>query len=449
MRSRLAAGVFALARSVSLLVVSLLVMPGMARVVLAADAPSADDEPVVIVLSWDGVRHDYLDRADFPGLGRMQAHGVRAERLVPVFPSTTFPNHVSLATGAPVDRHGIVDNRFWDRERGPYAYSSDASWIEAEPLWVTAERQGVRAATYFWVGSETDWHGARATYRKAPFDASVGEAEKVAQIVAWLDLPAAKRPRLVMSWWHGADHVGHRKGPDHPDVVAALREQDRHLQGLLAALDARRTWDHTTLLVVSDHGMTAVDTSVDVEAPLARAGVRARVVRGGSVAHVFLADPADTGRAERALATLEGTAVYRADALPEAWRFRAPGRTGDLVVVTTPPRTFHRPDAGDRALLALGRLLGWRSGMHGYDPALPDMGAIFLALGRGVPEGRRLGAVSSLDVAPTVAALLGIDPPRDAEGRVVPAIASELAKHGAAAAASASGAGRPAPAPRR
>ena len=110
-------------------------------------------------------------------------------RLLPVFPTSTFPNHVSLATGAHVDRHGIVGNVFFDPRHGLYRYSSEASWIEAEPVWVSAERQGVRTASFFWVGSESDWRGTGTTYRRAPFDSGIPEAAKVDQILAWLDLP--------------------------------------------------------------------------------------------------------------------------------------------------------------------------------------------------------------------------------------------------------------------
>ena len=135
------------------------------------------------MLSWDGTRSDYLARTEVPALERMQREGMQAERLIPVFPSNTFPNHVSLATGTYVDRHGMVANVFRDRSRGVFRYSDDATWIEAEPLWVTVERQGLRAAAFFWVGSETDWNGVGATYRRAPFDGSVPESEKVKQIL--------------------------------------------------------------------------------------------------------------------------------------------------------------------------------------------------------------------------------------------------------------------------
>jgi predicted AlkP superfamily pyrophosphatase or phosphodiesterase len=385
-----------------------------ALLVLLGSLAAVAAPPTVIVLSLDGVRHDYLDRASLPAFARIARDGLRAGRLVPVYPASTFPGHVSLATGTTPDAHGIVDNRFWDsarRER--FDYSNDASWIEAEPLWAAAERQGVPAAAYFWVGSETDWRGVSARYRMAPFDAKVGEAAKVAQILAWLDLPEPERPRLVMSWWHGADRAGHANGPDHPSVVEELTGQDRELGALLAGLDARRAWTHTTLVIVSDHGMTTAKERVPLERALRDAGVRAqRVEVGSAVAHVFLDDPAHLPRAERALAKLAGVRVARRDALPDSLHLRHPTRTGDLIVRAEPPYAF-----------ASGKLFGRPRGVHGYEPQLPDMAGIFLALGRGIPASARLESVRMIDVAPTVARLLGIDPPRQATGQPIAAIA--------------------------
>ena len=384
---------------------------------VAAAAPPVP--PTVIVVSLDGVRHDYLDRGPFPALDRIAREGLRAGRLVPVYPASTFPGHVSLATGARPDVHGIIDNQFWDRARGArFDYSNDASWIEAEPLWAAAERQHVPAATFFWVGSETDWRGVGARYRVTPFDPKIGEADKVARILAWLDLPAAQRPRLVMTWWHGADHAGHANGPDHPDVAADLASQDRHLGTLLAGLDARGAWSHTTLVVVSDHGMTTAEKRVDLAGALRRAKLRPRLEIGTAVAHVFVESAEDLGRAERALAGLAGVHVDRRDALPASLRLRHATRTGDLVVRAEPPYTF----AAGNLLAKTGDLLGRRRGVHGYAPEHPDMAGIFLALGRGVPAGARPEAVAMIDVAPTVAVLLGIDPPQNAEGHPIAAI---------------------------
>ena len=175
------------------------ILPLIVALMLPLATHAVARQPTVVVLSWDGVRHDYPDRTTLPNLARIARDGARAERLVPPFPSSTFPSHVTLATGARVDRHGIVANAFRDRTRGPFVYLNDASWIRAEPLWAAAERQGVRSAVFFWVGSETPWNGVAATYRKAPFDTNVGEEEKVRQLLAWIDLPPAERPRLLMS----------------------------------------------------------------------------------------------------------------------------------------------------------------------------------------------------------------------------------------------------------
>jgi predicted AlkP superfamily pyrophosphatase or phosphodiesterase len=390
---------------------------------LLAVVAAAAEPPSVILLSWDGTRWDYPDRVELPALRRLEREGVRAERLVPVFPTSTFPNHVSLATGAYTDGHGIVGNVFVDAERGRYAYSDDASWIEAEPIWVCAERQGVRSATFFWVGSETDWHGVGATYRKAPFDTHVPESAKVDQILAWLDLPDARRPRLILSWWHGADAAGHRYGPDAPEVIRALRGQDHELGRLLAGLDARDAWRHTTLVLVSDHGMARATNRIEARRALSERGIAADVIPLGGYGYVRLRDPERLADAVAALEAVPGVSAWPSAELPETLRARRPGRTGDVTFVAT-------PTSGPSSARGLvDRLLTWlrgaRSagfGMHGTLPSRPDMHAIFFATGRGVSPDLELGAVRSIDVAPSVAFLLGIEPPRDAEGRRIPGL---------------------------
>jgi hypothetical protein len=389
---------------------------------LGLAAAAAGARPVVILLSFDGVRHDYLARDRLPAFERMAREGARAEALVPIFPSTTFPNHVALATGAPADVHGIVGNKFRDAQLGEFDYGNDARFLDAEPLWAAAERQGVPAAVFFWVGSETDWRGVGARYRKAPFDTKVGEEAKVVQILAWLDLPEAERPGLVMSWWHGADHAGHEHGPDAPQTRAALRAQDRALGALLAGLDARKAWGETTLLIASDHGMTAYTKTLDVAATLAEAGVRARVIHGMATAQVDLATPEQAERAVAVLRAVPGLSAWRRDEIPEALRCRHP-RMGDVLALAEPPLALLPGSDRSARFGGIARLFGRAFGAHGYDPArFADMHGIFVALGRGVPAGARLPPVRAIDVAPTVARLLGIEPPAQSEGAPIAGI---------------------------
>lgn len=368
----------------------------LAACLLAAGAAA---EPTVIVLSWDGVRHDYPERGDFPGLARLEREGVRTS-LLGVYPSNTFPSHVSMATGTYPDTHGIVDNIFFeDDER----YNvRDADWIQAEPVWISTQRQGIDAATYFWVGSESDWRGQGTRYRVAPFDGRRPESVKVDRILKWFDLPDDERPQLIMSYWAGADSVGHERGPDHPAVVRQLEGQDEQLQRLLAALDARKAWTETTLILVSDHGMASVGELIDIEEILDDGDVDAMVI-GGAVARVYLDGAEDLRKAESILSGVDHIDVHRSDTLPADFRLTWPGRNGDLLVTTTPPYVLTPRYA---------RL----AGTHGYPPELPDMQAVFFAMGRGVNTDPKIEHVRHVDLAATIAALLDVAPPEQSEG---------------------------------
>jgi predicted AlkP superfamily pyrophosphatase or phosphodiesterase len=376
-----------------------------------------DGAPLLIVLSWDGVRHDYPERADFPALERMQREGARVRRLIPPWPSSTFPGHVTMATGALANVHGIVDNVFYDRERGEYRYSGDADWIQAEPLWIAAERQGITAATYFWVGSESDWRGQRATYRHTPFDDSAPEADKVDQIVAWIDLPARERPSLIMSYWRGADRVGHDLGPDHPRIVEVMLEQDRELARLQEAIDERDLWSRTTLMIVTDHGMTRVEEYFDLPGFVGQHASVARISGSPVVTHVFLEEPARAAEIAAILGALRGVRAYAAADLPEDVTLDHPTRNGDVIVIAEPPLILRLPALQQRVYFrVMGGWDGRAPGTHGYDPEHPDMAGTLFALGRGVPRGHRIERAHMVDIAATAASLLGIEPPRQSSG---------------------------------
>jgi arylsulfatase A-like enzyme len=202
-----------------------------------------------------------------------------------------------------------------------------------------------------------------------------------------------------------------------------LVEQDAQLARLLRGLDERDAWPRTTLLVVSDHGMAAVEGAVSVLAPLEGRGIGARIVRGGGFGWVTLDDPARLPEALETLDDVEGLSAWASAEMPENLRAYHPRRTGHITVIPEPPLAIVEPRSfGARVYLAAKRLVGGSSGMHGYPPDNPDMHAVLFALGRGVPADLELGPVRAIDVAPTVARLLGIDPPRDAEGRPIPGI---------------------------
>ncbi len=345
--------------------------------------------------------------------------------MVPVFPTNTFPNHVSLVTGVRPAVHGIVNNSFRDPERGPFRKESDPTWIEVEPLWSLLAGAGIRSAAYHWVGSEGNWRSGRGPAEWRRFDASVPEAEKVDQILTWLTATPEERPRLITAWFRGADAAGHREGPGSPLARSQLLRQDAALQRLLLGIGERDLWDHTTLLLVSDHGMTEVHETVDLALVLREAGIAATVYGGGGFATVWLSGSG--------VGTDRVLAVARALGL-EAWRRGdRPGvddahlRFGQILVMA--PVGVGIVSAGSRrgALGAIERFFLKRElrGSHGYSPEEPSMEAFFAAVGRGVqPQSEpvapdRPSAMRTVDVAPTILRLLGQGIPPWMEGRAI------------------------------
>src|SRR5687767_8370331 len=167
-------------------------------------------KPSLVLLSFDGFRADYLNRFDLPNFRRFIARGTRADAMRPVFPSTTFPNHYSLVTGLHPGHHGIVENGFFDPARNA-AYSfrneatvTDGSWYGGEPIWVTAERQGMVAASFFWPGSEAAIKGVRPTSWNK-YDGTIPNADRVATVLEWLRRPAEQRPHVITLYFSDVD----------------------------------------------------------------------------------------------------------------------------------------------------------------------------------------------------------------------------------------------------
>jgi arylsulfatase A-like enzyme len=315
--------------------------------------------------------------------------------------------------------HGIVNNDFVDPERGEFHKSADPSWLLAEPLWSIAAAQGVVSASYFWVGSEGPWRSGRGPRYWLPFDDKVPETKKVQQILAWLNGPEP-RPRLITAWFHGADAAAHRTGLETPGLRRALQAQDAALGTLVAGLDASGAFAHTTLLIVSDHGMAPVGRHVDLGAALRTAGVKGKVYGAGGMATVALEKGADSVEKMLGVARGLGLQAWPREETPPDLHARSP-RFGDVVVVA--PVGLAIQSGGTPKMF----------GAHGYRPQESSMGALLLAVGRGAPAGAELGELRSLDVAPTVLRLLGLAVPDTMEGQPIARLVPEMASHPAPA----------------
>ena len=383
-----------------------------------ADA-GARGRPYLVMVSFDAFRHDYLDRYAPPAFAEVARRGVRADALIPSFPSKTFPNHYTLVTGLYPGHHGIVGNTFLDPARGAWYRSSDpravldSSWYGGEPIWVTAERSGVKSGAFFWPGSEAAIQGVRPTYYET-FDGKMPNAARVTGAVAWLRKPPQDRPHLLLMYFNEVDDSSHKFGPDSPQAALAVASVDRALRQLLDSLHAMPFADSINLVLVSDHGMTAAPATrtIPVVDVLLRGGVDSAGIQlsdNGPVMSLWFAG--DSARIRRARDVLrDGVAnarTYLRSETPDGWSARGTRRFGDLLLVADEGYTLQRR-VTDKAP---------NPGAHGYAPDVTSMRGIFLAAGPNVRP-MRMPAFENVNVYPLLAALLRLDHPAVVDGRL-------------------------------
>ena len=375
----------------------------------------ADERPYVVLVSFDGMRHDFPARVATPNMDRLAAGGVRAAGLVPAYPSKTFPNHYTLATGLYPSNHGLVDNVFYDPVfRDTYALGDrdkvrQGRWYFGEPIWVTAERQGVLTASFFWVGTEASIQGIRPTYFKAYRDDFPNPA-RVDTVLHWLGLPVERRPQLVLLYVSTVDAVAHRAGPDAAEVDSAVAAMDLLVGRLLDGIERLPVAGRVNVVLVSDHGMVGVpeentihlDDLVDLH--------DVRVLNNTTQALLYFdGDEARTWEVYDALTErLTNATAYLREETPAHWHYRESRRIGELVVAAEPGWVLRTRD---------GR--PWRGGgMHGWEPRDRRMHGIFLAAGPGIQRGVTLPAFENVHVHPFLARLLQIEPAAGIDGRV-------------------------------
>lgn len=359
--------------------------------------------PTVILVSLDGFRWDYLDRGLTPALTRLAAEGVRAEAMIPVFPTKTFPNHATLVTGRYPARHGIVGNSFTAPDLGAkFSFARRWSvryprfWL-AEPIWVAAERQGQRTAPFFWPGAEANIGGVRPSY-VVPYDPQMRDGARVTQVLRWLELPAKRRPTFLTLYLSGVDDAGHRYGPDAPETRQAIAHADSIVSRLVEALGRRGIADRVNLIIVSDHGMTALspDRVIHLDRYLPSAWIDV-----DNLSPVLMAWPR-AGLEDSMYARLHKAphlSVYRRAELPARYHLEGSARVPPVVAIADPGWKIESPGHASRSV----------HGDHGYDDTVTDMRAIFIAHGPAFRRGVVMPPFRNIHVYALMTKLLGLE----------------------------------------
>ena len=380
--------------------------------------PVKDLKPTVILISLDGFHPDYLKKYDPPNLNKLAKEGVRAEWLIPSFPTKTFPNHYTIATGLYPDNHGIVENNIFDTETKT-VFGLDKreelrnpKWWGGEPIWVTAEKQGQIAASFFFPGTETPIQGVRPTFWKE-YEHDLPNEQRVDTVLSWLDLPKEKRPTVFTMYFADVDDAGHASSPDSEATRAAVLKVDANVGRLMDGLRARKIDKKVNLIIVSDHGMQPylprdgiiLDEMFDADSA-------ERIFWVGEFTQIFPKEGKVDEIYNAIKAKLPPTAeVYRRGEFPARFKFGKNKRIAPIVVI---------PKAGAiisnrkryKEMEERGTLDKMRGG-HGYDNQLESMRALFIAHGKAFKRGKVVEPFENVHIYNLMARILGLKPAKN------------------------------------
>ncbi len=366
-----------------------------------------DLKPTVILISLDGFRWDYPDKYEAPNLQELIRGGVRAE-MVPAFPTKTFPNHYTLVTGLYPGNHGVVANNMWDDAMQSGFKMSDRAavtnpqwWAGGEPIWVTAHKQGQKSAAMFWPGSEAPVGGVYPTYWQK-YDDDMPHAARVAWVLAQLDRPVGERPTFSTLYFSAVDTAGHDFGPDTPEVRAAVAKVDAAVGELMLGLKQRGIFDRVNLIVVADHGMSRASNTgaIFLEDYVDPATVQ--IVDWSPVLAVRAKDGNNEALYEK-LRKAPHMQMYRKQDIPQRLHYAKSARVMPVIGMAEPGWNI-------TTRKRLANRTKEERGTHGYDPAVRDMHAVFIAHGPNFKAGAKAKPFENVNVYPAIAKILGLKP---------------------------------------
>ncbi|OWF48846.1 bis(5'-adenosyl)-triphosphatase enpp4-like [Mizuhopecten yessoensis] len=356
----------------------------------------------VLLVSMDGFRYDYPEKAATPNFDKMAQNGVRAEYMTSTFTTKTFPAHYSIATGLYDESHGIVGNNMYDPEFGEFftMRSRETKWWDGgEPLWITARRQGLSSGTMFWPGSEVEIQGIHAN-KWYNYNESITFDQRIDIVI---DMLKNDKYNFVTTYFHEPDRTGHRYGPDSQEVVDKITEMDELLGTILDKLIKNGLQDKVNFILTSDHGMAEVDYDnklVEIYDLVNKSLVNI-TVGSGPIMHVI----PENGEEDAIINDINShpnfTAYRKAD-IPDRWHYKNNRRVMPIFVVADEGWTI--------TWNATRSKLYPSKGNHGYDNGLMSMKPIFYAMGPNFRSNLLAPPLNSVDVYPLVCELLGITP---------------------------------------
>jgi len=370
---------------------------------------NSDSENYIILISFDAFRWDYMNKTDTPNLDYLATNGVKADAMIPSFPSKTFPNHYSIVTGLYPENHGIVSNTMYDPEYdatfslGNRTEVQNGRWWDGEPIWVTAEKNGLKTLCNFWPGSEAEINAIRPTYW-TEYDGNVPNEERVNIVLEYLDKPKNERPHLLTIYFSDPDDYGHLVGPDSSEINIAIQECDNRIGQLIDGLESRDLLDKVNIIIVSDHGMAQLSRDRIVFLDDYLNPTNLNILNWYPVLDIWC----DESKVDSIYNLIHGKnehlTVYKKGDVPEYLHYNNNRRITPIIGILDNGWSLTSHDYFE------SHESFYCGGTHGYDPVNPDMHAFFLAHGPKLKKGVTIPEFKNIDLYSLMAEILEIEP---------------------------------------
>lgn len=374
---------------------------------------SQEEKPILLIISYDGFRNEYLERNVTPSMLKFRNEGIYTDQMLNVFPTKTFTNHFSIGTGYYPDKHGVLANDLFDSKVGYLNYSYDLFHYNSaiQPIWVVNEKSNGNSGCMMWPGSNFNYTGVGCTYTQA-YNSSVLLKDRVDIMMKWLT-DSTKPANLVMFYSEQPDKLAHIVGPDTQnitDVVATLDSLTKYIQEQLVA---HKLENRTNVIHLSDHGMAGVPTARFINLTDYLEKDSCSMYGTSPVLQIVPVE----GKLEYVYETLKNASksngnfeVYKTEDLPKRWHATNPQRFGPIIAVAKMNYAF-------QDLWKFAKDDGTSYGVHGYDNREELMHPIFMAKGPAFKNGGQEGKpFESVDLFHLYTKILGINDPTVRDG---------------------------------
>nr|CDS33667.2 ectonucleotide pyrophosphatase:phosphodiesterase [Hymenolepis microstoma] len=371
----------------------------------------------VILISFDGFRHDYIEMAkaqkrNVSAFEYLESQGFRGMEVLSVMPSLTFPSHFALATGRYTENHGLVGNTFYDSKlKDNYTYKNSEKQLESkwfsynnnEPIWLSVKRHGGKCGVMYWTGSDARIDDSMAYVNYGLYSTVPNLRFRVDRAMDWITRPDVN---CVLLYFNEPDSSGHSKGPNSEKVLSAIEKCNDGLAYLIQRINESNDFvEKPNIIVTSDHGMTTVNISVvvpiynylkldeynsGVDGSPATLGIWP-LPYGPTVDELYT-------KVKKAETECGHCKVYKREEIPDEYHYKHNDRIAPIVVIAEEGWMIQtnesKPYTGDLA------------GMHGYNNSKSDMHPFIIAAGPGIRKLGRVDTFYQVDVYALVLLLL-------------------------------------------